>query len=81
MLTCSACVVATTSASSKSSGMSVGQIETVCIVVGCESALLSSHMSNPLLSTHVQDCFKFSMQAEVLFLPIHLAITIELFLS
>ncbi|KAL0032937.1 hypothetical protein WJX77_007574 [Trebouxia sp. C0004] len=35
VLTCSACVVATALASSKSSGMSVGQIETVCIVVGC----------------------------------------------
>jgi len=44
VLTCSACVAATASASSKSNGMSVGQIETVCIVVGCESALLSRHM-------------------------------------
>ncbi|DBA69077.1 TPA: hypothetical protein ACH3X2_013237 [Trebouxia sp. C0005] len=33
VLTCSACAAATSS--SKSSGMSVGQIETVCIVVGC----------------------------------------------
>ncbi|DBB14654.1 TPA: hypothetical protein ACH3X3_004287 [Trebouxia sp. C0006] len=35
VLTCTACTVASTSTSSKSSGMSTGQIETVCIVVGC----------------------------------------------
>ena len=61
VLTCTACIVASTSTSSKSSGMSVGQIETVCIVVGCESALLSRHISNPLLLAHAQSCHMFSM--------------------
>ena len=81
VLTCTACIVATASASGKSSGMSVGQIETVCIVVGCESASLSRHMPSPLLSAHVQHCCMLSMQAEVLFLPTHLSVTFELSIS